>query len=53
MMFAGPKKPKVIPPPATDMQAVQTAAADARKRAAQAKGRDYTDVASRLGNVGA
>lgn len=52
-MFDNPKKPKVVPPPATDNQKVQDAAVEARKRAAAAKGRDSTSVASRLGNVGA
>lgn len=54
-LFSGPKKQKTPPPvvPATDQTAVQDAAAEARKRAAMAKGRSSTDIAGRLGNVGA
>ena len=52
-MFDNPKKPKPIPPPAADNTQVQEAAAEARKRAAAMKGRASTEVASRLGNVGA
>lgn len=51
-LFSGPKKEKTVAPPAQDKTAVQEAAADARRRAAYAKGRDSTSVASRLGDVG-
>lgn len=53
-IFKGPTKPKTpAPVPAgTDTQAVQQAAADARKRAAYAKGSGSDKIASRLGNVG-
>jgi len=52
-MFSNPKKPPVVPPPATDTAAVQDAAALARKRAVMAKGRASTDIVSKLGYVGA
>jgi hypothetical protein len=52
-LFSGPSKPKTVKPPATDTKGVQDAAAEARRRAAAAKGRASTDiVGSRLGNVG-
>jgi hypothetical protein len=52
-LFSGPKKPKPITPPATDQKAAQDAAAEARRRAANAKGRKDTDIVSRgLGTVG-
>jgi len=53
-LFSGPKKQKTPAPvvPATDQTAVQDAAAEARRRAAMAKGRSATDIAGRLGNVG-
>lgn len=52
-LFTGPDKPKTIKQPATDTRAVQDAAADARRRAAMAKGRQSTDIVGRgLGTVG-
>lgn len=50
-LFKGPEKPKPIKPPSTDSRAVQEAAADARRRAALAKGRSSTNVVG-LGNIG-
>lgn len=52
-LFGGKKqKREEIPIPATDTQAVQEATAQARRLAALAKGKQSTDIVSRLGDVG-
>lgn len=50
-LFSSPKKPKPIEPPKTSDAAVQDAAAQARRRAALARGRSSTNLVG-LGNVG-
>jgi hypothetical protein len=53
-LFSTPKKPKpAAPAPSTDTAAVQEAGAEAQRRAALAKGRSSTILASGgLGTVG-
>lgn len=50
-IFSNPKKPKPIAPPTTSSTEVQERAAEARRRAALARGRSSTNLVG-LGNVG-
>jgi hypothetical protein len=51
-LFSSPKKPAPVAPPSTSQPEVQQRAAEARRRAALARGRSSTNLVG-LGNVGA